>query len=474
MIKVLVVDDDHLVRRGFISMMPWEQYGFEIVGQANNGKKALEFLSMNEVNLLITDLAMPAMSGLELMKEVKIAYPHIHMVILTFHAEFDFIQEALRIGAIDYMTKTELEDEKMHVVLERIVSQIREREAPAIQGRTRPEQRQDQPRADSWLTLLRSSPGKDETWIDKIAAEWKLPLEKLSDEVWLSIPENEEQLTTWIEKITNAFPIRTDWILIRWEGLRGMEGNLVRRSIAEYATHRLFYDYRQSTHYYEQSAAAVLSFPEPLDIRIVNGLIERWSSLDWMYQETAYQTLLRDMMEIRPPVSVVESIFSIASTRWRDVLEDRTTELAVKPRRYWEEWIEGLNSLRSGVQEQSSQMRYSDEIAQSIAKAIVHIKQGIEQDLLLPEVAKLVNMSRSYFSRCFREITGTTFHDYVRDLRIRRAETLLRDTPLSIAWIAAQSGYPNEKYFCRVFRECTGVLPSEYRKMKGKVTNRLQ
>ncbi|UUZ86876.1 helix-turn-helix transcriptional regulator [Paenibacillus sp. P26] len=61
-------------------------------------------------------------------------------------------------------------------------------------------------------------------------------------------------------------------------------------------------------------------------------------------------------------------------------------------------------------------------------------------------------------------MVGITFNDYVRAARVEHAKALLRQTGKTIGWIASQSGYPNEKYFCRVFREVTGMLPSEYRK----------
>ncbi|OXM13333.1 response regulator [Paenibacillus herberti] len=119
--RVLVVEDDQLVRRGFISMMPWKTYGLEVVGEAINGEKALEFLAHNDVDLLFTDLLMPVMTGLELMKQVNVRYPHIGQVVLTFHEEFEYIQEALRIGALDYIIKADFEVEQMDDVLQRIV-----------------------------------------------------------------------------------------------------------------------------------------------------------------------------------------------------------------------------------------------------------------------------------------------------------------------------------------------------------------
>ncbi|MNR32770.1 Bifunctional transcriptional activator/DNA repair enzyme AdaA [compost metagenome] len=73
-------------------------------------------------------------------------------------------------------------------------------------------------------------------------------------------------------------------------------------------------------------------------------------------------------------------------------------------------------------------------------------------------------MSRSYFSRCFRDIAGKTFNDFVREVRVNHAKNMLVQTGKSIGWIATQAGYPNEKYFSKVFRELTGMLPGEFRK----------
>ena len=73
--KVLVVDDDKLARKGLISIMDWGKYGFEVVGDVQNGRKALEFLRDNEVDIVFTDIDMPEIDGIELMKMCKKEYP---------------------------------------------------------------------------------------------------------------------------------------------------------------------------------------------------------------------------------------------------------------------------------------------------------------------------------------------------------------------------------------------------------------
>ncbi|MBW7455400.1 response regulator [Paenibacillus sepulcri] len=110
MIQALIVDDESLVRKGMRLMFPWNKFGVEIAGEAATGEKAMEFLRAHPIQLLMTDITMPGMSGLELVRQAQELDPAIKVVILTCHQDFDFIQEALRMGAVDYIVKTQLEE----------------------------------------------------------------------------------------------------------------------------------------------------------------------------------------------------------------------------------------------------------------------------------------------------------------------------------------------------------------------------
>lgn len=124
MIRVLIVDDDKLARRGLISMMPWGAYDMEVVGDVPNGARALEFIGHNAVDLMFVDLAMPVMSGIELMQRVRADYPDIDFVVLTFHENFEYVQAALRLGALDYISKAELESENYDQIFQRIAQKL--------------------------------------------------------------------------------------------------------------------------------------------------------------------------------------------------------------------------------------------------------------------------------------------------------------------------------------------------------------
>ena len=120
MIRVLIVDDDRFARMGLISMIPWAEYGMEIVGEAANGSRALEFMRQNKVNLMFVDIAMPIMDGLQLIRQVKAEFKDVSFVVLSFHEEFEYVQEAFRLGALDYISKDKMEMEDYNDVMTRI------------------------------------------------------------------------------------------------------------------------------------------------------------------------------------------------------------------------------------------------------------------------------------------------------------------------------------------------------------------
>lgn len=120
MIRVLIVDDDKLALAGLRTMIPWQEHGMEIVGEAANGQKALDFLETTPVDLVMVDLAMPVMDGLTFIRECKKRHPQIRYVVMTFHETFEYVQEALRLGVIDYISKLKLESENYDEVFLRI------------------------------------------------------------------------------------------------------------------------------------------------------------------------------------------------------------------------------------------------------------------------------------------------------------------------------------------------------------------
>ena len=105
MIRVLIVDDDKLARRGLASLMHWETYGMAVVGEAQNGKNALQFIQEHSVDLVFVDIDMPEMNGIEFMEKCRKIKPDIQFVVLSFFENFSYVQTTLRLGGLDYISK---------------------------------------------------------------------------------------------------------------------------------------------------------------------------------------------------------------------------------------------------------------------------------------------------------------------------------------------------------------------------------
>ncbi|MDG0814137.1 response regulator [Cohnella rhizosphaerae] len=343
MIQALIVDDEHLVRKGLRMLFPWQKYGVEVAGEAASGEKAMQFLREHPVQLLMTDITMPGMSGLELIRQAQRHDASIKAVILTCHQDFEYIQEALRMGAVDYIVKTQLEEMDLDQALARIVRAVR-----AETPETRPSGRQ--------------------------ASAFKDVAERAGSVRWVMDDDEFESLLAGIRQLNPD---------------AGQLGELWRTSMERLQ----------------------LSFP----------------MFDWQEKESG------------------ESASADAYG-----LEQR------------------LRKLREALQAWLRRSGYSEDIIQAIVKAVgriaeqpvAHVKQG--------EVSQWVNLSKNYFSTSFRDIMRLTFSHFLQTVSVRAARELLVTTNYPVYWIAERCGFADQRYFSKLFKEQTGLLPSEYRQRHGK------
>ncbi len=349
MIRVLIVDDDKLARKGLISIMPWSNHDMMVVGEAANGAKALEFMERHEVDLMFVDLSMPVMSGMELLQVARQRFPELRSVILSFHEEFENVQTAYRMGVLDYISKVRLESEDDEQILKRIRQQMTG-EMP---------QRPAKPPASSTPV---PAPGQN-----------------------------------------NGSQEEEEWCVLEQE----------------------------------------------------------WRSLYWLYNESVFQRLCKQTAEAKVSLRRLEGL-------WMRVLSQLESVVALNAelRSDVDDVRSAIEWLRDFRKRVHAQVAASTDLANttiSILKAVLFIREQASSTLHAEDVADHVHMSRSYFSQCFKKLTGSTFNEYLRQERISAAERLLCETNQSIAWVAHAVGYNDSKYFSQLFYEQTRLLPSEFR-----------
>lgn len=349
MIRVLIVDDDKLARKGLISIMPWSKHDMMVVGEAANGAKALEFMEKHEVDLMFVDLSMPVMSGMELLQVAKQRFPGLRSVILSFHEEFENVQSAYRMGVLDYISKVRLESEDDEQILKRIQ-----------------------------------------------------------------------------QRMTGEMPHRPAKPPVISAPAHPTEPNVCSQEGEEWCR-----------------------------------LEQEWRSLYWLYNESIFQRLCKRTLEANVSFRRVEGLFIRMLSQMETVIplaaELRSDASDVQSA------VEWLRDYRKHVYAQVASSSDFTNTTTSILKAVLFIREQASNTLHAEDVADHVHMSRSYFSQCFKKLTGSTFHDYLRQERIRAAERLLCETNQSIAWVAHAVGYNDSKYFSQLFYEQTRLLPSEFR-----------
>ena len=105
MYSIMIVEDEYLVRQGIASLVDYEQFGMQVIAQAENGREAWQKFQENPADILLTDINMPQMNGLELAKLVRDQAPKCHIVFLTGYDDFDYARTAIKLGADDYLLK---------------------------------------------------------------------------------------------------------------------------------------------------------------------------------------------------------------------------------------------------------------------------------------------------------------------------------------------------------------------------------
>ncbi len=131
MYKLIIVDDEEEVRQGIIDKIDWASFNFEVIGQAENGREALDIIEENVPDVVITDICMPLMDGLELAGVIRDSYPTVKLVILSGFDEFKFAQQAIKHGVADYILKPVLPKDINELMLKlktRIDQEIAEKE----------------------------------------------------------------------------------------------------------------------------------------------------------------------------------------------------------------------------------------------------------------------------------------------------------------------------------------------------------
>lgn len=132
MLTLLIVEDEHIIRKGLAYTIDWAELGCHVIGEAANGAEGLEKIDALRPDWVLTDICMPRMSGLEMLSRACELYP-FYSVVLTGYAEFDYVLQAMRLNAVDYLLKP-IDEEKLRLAVGKVRALVeKERKLRALE-----------------------------------------------------------------------------------------------------------------------------------------------------------------------------------------------------------------------------------------------------------------------------------------------------------------------------------------------------
>ncbi|KRE49022.1 response regulator transcription factor [Paenibacillus sp. Soil522] len=507
--NVLIVDDEPIIRNGLKSFIDWEEHGLALVGDCANGLEALELLRSRPVDILITDIKMPVMDGLELTRNALEVNPQMKVVLISSYDEFDYVREGMKQGAVDYLLKPSLEAEELIAVLDRCKDMLLENRRQAMQKK----------QLDEQLTLLERRRSEQE--MKRLLASGRSDF-RFSDIFghknlcYICALVVSDGLNEWQEHYGHLH------ISIMYEDMQSIFYEQFQSGSAHILTGEglfLIYPYEQDAEgkleRFKAQVAAELSVSVSIGycIEKESGLVEAGLQRSWTagerrffegtgrlfawelppdereggheYEEMKMHAIVERLRSENNAKAVIDSFVS----RW---VKDGPTPELVKREAYellsayaylngdsktlsdFRDHISRCDTvvqLESAIRhlfeemEHPNQLRLNDKghSGQLITKAIEYIKLHYRDDLTLQEVADTIHVSKSYFSNLFKKQSGQNFIDYLIDLRLHEAKRMLVQNEYKIYEVAEKSGFNDVKYFSKLFKKMTQMTPVEYR-----------
>lgn len=513
-ITVLVVDDEQIVREYFATQFPWDQVGMRWIGDAADGFSALEECRSLRPDLVLADISMPGMDGLQLLEHLGREVPYTNCALLTCHQDFDYVQTALRLGAIDYILKAATTPKEMVTKLQSVRKRIELRQN---QARLTTLQRQ-------WLAKLLLEGETDQRKIEADLQRLRLPLANQPVRVLLfqvdaSLVQYEGDLNE--DELRLSFQMET----ALESAVEGADSSAW--TSLEPGTFALVANVRADEHGPEsgvemfsralRGVQAGLGEEHPVfaglsmvHARLMNGpsaLAEaRHAASCHFYSHNheliVYQRAWRPVtQELRtaldhlvsapfpPRVGLIRHIDNIISTtihlcheHWIDPKETRMLTTGILNRLTTNlgytlsAWDKALWPLQAAEATTSGQLRDwaiqvistlmvtsgDVDLRPEIRKVVDEIRADPSQPYDLGWAAERAGLHPNYFSTVFRNETGQRFTDYVCRLRMERAAVYIREGGWNMQQVAELVGVPNYRTFFNAFRRMMGASPSEF------------
>ncbi len=504
--KIVIVDDEILIRQGIKHYLNWEQEGFQIVGEASNGKEALEIIERTHPNIVLTDIVMPIMDGEELTRIIKSKYPEIEIIILSSFGEFDYVRSTFQSGVVDYILKPKLEASTLLEVLNKAVSRI--------------------PTTDTYQTKQQERMSVNHV-IEKLmsgfeAADYEAELlarvfpynsfhllgvvfsENIPREGHTKIQESiTQQYQTSLGQANYhviTFDKNETVIILNVNNDKSQEVlDFAKRAVETYTDTCFvltepFSDLSQIGYIYNEKVTKLLQYRfyfsnipllEEYDLQREIPDIETFN-MEWFTKECKHSRFQEAFSYLQEYVSIFSKCYTTDVFEFKSFFENIIFTITVilnnmeydvseiVSSKY--EYFRAINEANSAKETVEHLNKFIDEVNKyvhsernhpsnlNMKKLLQYIDDHYADQLSLADVAEHFHFNPSYLSNYFSTHNKEGFSEYLNKVRIEKASQLLLKDSAPISEISGMVGYSDHSYFCKVFKKMNGMSPSKFRR----------
>jgi len=504
--RVLIVDDEVLVRQGIKHLLHWEREGFFIVGEASNGQEALKMIEQHKPHIVVTDIVMPIMDGVELTSLIKNQYPDIEVIVLSSFSEFHYVRDTFQQGVADYLLKPKLDAEQLLTILKRTMKNIPTLQATSTAEAETPNVTLQLERImsgysiDAELEFQYSSfrlYGADLKHVQGQAYTKEQLLQRMEEALvpfkntlhFYVMPTDANRAVMllnsserdWgsimpaVRALSNSIRMK-DYVLC-W--ILGDSFTKLTELPLQYneqfmklAAYRYFLPVEKS--FIVRHELPKLSAEEPLfDMNLFMEQLQRrkFEQAIEQLQQYANAALAHYTIDVFAFKSQLgNAIFNMLIMLGKlDIsikhLDQKKYEYirTINESNHASEAMTELNACIAQIQEAIAVSRISAGNP-NMSLILDYIHNHYMEPISLSDVASHFHFNTTYLSTFFSTHNAEGFSEYLNRVRVDKAAELLAVTDMAISDISVQVGYSDHSYFTKVFKKLKGKSPSHYRK----------
>ncbi|WP_158634022.1 response regulator transcription factor [Radiobacillus deserti] len=469
--KVIIAEDELLERKAMRKFLETNFQQVEVIGEASNGRKAIELAESLRPDVMLMDIKMPGINGLEAIEIIHQFQPSIKFVLVSAYDSFEYAKQAMKFGVKEYILKPSKKEETIKAML-RIHKEIEEER----KGLEEKEQTGIIAKKHFLSKLMKYEQGEEVEQLQKAL------FPNMMYGCFFAIKDASQQLGESIEK--ELQDILEDTYISDWQADQVIV--LLMRSEkferAKLLKHARLLQMRLGKRVY-----IGVGHPTRLS-EVANSYHQSLSSLEHLMsvQHRNYgfpvEEEYRDRNSLEPLLNEIQAGDELGAIYQLNQLIEETNRqqrtlvlhelyykikqlLEAKQIKPWNKSIHELQSNQDWVQYVRLICLHIQQHYQSkhkIERAKTYIQEHYAHSVSLEEVADLCELSPNYFSNLFKETTGETFIDYVTNVRLNKASQLLEESDLSLKEISFMVGYKDPNYFSRVFKKYYQLSPKQY------------